>query len=166
MNNWKILRFVIVAGCIIGAYAYKGSVISKRDRARQFESMQREQALKKIQEAKKEKERENSTPSGFNVDSSVRISTLILELKRLEFSLDHHMSAAKYRHIMEQANKKAEEIRDLVYSAKQDISERLDKTTDKKTIDYYHEKEIELDKDIEEVESILDKYKNWEFEAD
>lgn len=161
----KIIRFVIVAGCIIGAYAYMGSVTSKRDTARQVEKMQREQALNKIQEEEREKEYENVTHSGFNVDSYVRISKLINDLKGLEFGLDYHMSASKHRQIMEQANKIAEEILDLVYSAKQDISERIDKTTDIKTIDYLHERENEFDEDIEEVESILDKYKNWEFEA-
>lgn len=57
MNIWKIIRFVIVAGCIIGAYAYLGSVTSKRETARQVENMQREQALNKIQE--RERERKN-----------------------------------------------------------------------------------------------------------
>ena len=165
MNIWKIIRFVIVAGCIFGAYAYMGSVTSKRETARQVENMQREQALNKIQEREREKEREKVIPSGFNVDSYARISKLINDLKGLEYGLDHHMSAAKHRQIMEQANKIAEEIRDLVYSAKQDISERIDETTDIKIIDNYHEREKEFDKDIEEVENILDKYKNWEFEA-
>jgi hypothetical protein len=58
MNIWKIIRLVIVVGCIIGAYTYMGSVTSKRDRARQVKSMRREQALEKIQEAEREKERE------------------------------------------------------------------------------------------------------------
>ena len=146
MSIGKIIRFIIVVGCIIGAYAYMASVSNKREVARSVQNYQRENALRQIQEAKKEKEQEiqrqkeeeeNADNAEYQVKRWYNIYGQLKEKSGLTFRMSR-AQISQLKSDMEEAkeeliywiNKRAEEL-----AEKRDNAEAEGNYSD---VDYYN----------------------------
>ena len=58
MNTGKVIRTVVIIGCVIGVFAYMASESHKRDLNRQAEELQRIESSKKIDEINEKKKQE------------------------------------------------------------------------------------------------------------
>lgn len=150
MDIWKIIRFVIVVGCIIGAYAYMASVSNKREQNRQLREYQSREATRRTQEYfKREKERkeqeekyeqdlkDNANNAEYQVNRWYEVygrlkekSALTSRMSRVQISqLRSDMREAK-EELLYWINKRAEEI-----AEKRDEAETDGNTTE---VEYYN----------------------------
>lgn len=161
MNIWKIIRFVIVVGCIIGAYAYMDSVSKRRETARSIQKMRSEEAVrhtreyyeqekrKKEQKERKEREfKENADNAEYQVNYWHNIygelkgkSYLTSRMSRVQIAeLERELKKAK-EELVYWIEKRAEEL-----ASKRDEAEAADNIYE---MDKYNEMLEELNKKAE-----------------
>lgn len=161
MNIWKIIRFVIVVGCIIGAYAYMDSVSKRRETARSIQKMRSEEAVrhtreyyeqekrKKEQEERMEREfQENADNAEYQVNYWHNIygelkekSYLTSRMSRVQIAeLERELKKAK-EELVYWIEKRAEEL-----ASKRDEAEAADNIYE---MDKYNEMLEELNKKAE-----------------
>lgn len=147
MNIWKIIRLVIVVGCIIGAYAYMDSVSKRRETARSIQKMRSEEAVrhtreyfeqekrKKEQEERKEKEfLENANNAEYQVNYWHNIYGELKEKSCLKSRMSRVQIAELEREL-----KKAKE--ELVYWIEKRAEELASKRDEAETADNLYERD-------------------------
>lgn len=101
---------------------------------------------------------ESHTPEGISRNTIMQLDDLRSQIGRLEFYIDGEsegISKAKYNQVMSQAKKLAEEMLDYINTAKQELSDLRDKTTDPDDMDFYNLEEQRLDPYVEIVNKYL-----------
>lgn len=100
---------------------------------------------------------ESHTPEGISRNTIMQLDNLRSQIGKLELYIDcesEGISKAKYNQVMSQAKELAEEMLDYINTAKHELSDLRDKTTDPDDLDFYNQEEQRLDPYIE----IVDKY--------
>lgn len=147
MKVWKIIRFVIVVGCIIGAYAYMDSVSKRRETAKSIQKMRSEEALRhtreyyeqekrnKEQEERKEREfQENANNAEYQVNYWHNIYGELKEKGYLKSRMNRVQIAELEREL-----KKAKE--ELVYWIEKRAEELASKRDEAETADNLYERD-------------------------
>lgn len=147
MKVWKIIRFVIVVGFIIGAYAYMDSVSKRRETAKSIQKMRSEEALRhtreyyeqekrnKEQEERKEREfQENANNAEYQVNYWHNIYGELKEKGYLKSRMNRVQIAELEREL-----KKAKE--ELVYWIEKRAEELASKRDEAETADNLYERD-------------------------
>lgn len=161
MNIWKIIRFVLVVGCIIGAYAYMDSVSKQRETARSIQKMRSEEAVRhtreyyeqekrnKEQEEKKENEfQENANNAEYQVNYW---HNKYGELKEKSY-LESRMSRVQIAELERERKKAKEELVYWIEKRAEELSSKRDEAEEADNIyerDRYNDKLEELTKKAE-----------------
>lgn len=156
ISIWRVIRVLLLIVCIAGVYAYMASVSNSRQRARNYDQMQRTQNLeriKKVQEQQEEQERHKRELIEKADNAEFQLNHWYEQWKKAKREQEHVLSGRSSRaQVADMKRKLSEAYRKVAYWGKIRIAELETQMDKAKGKSHYYEESI--NKEIERCQVI------------